>query len=81
MSKAGNNKNEESEVQQSENIYVFNISFIPTKTQVLVTITIENFLLCKQRSRYPNCFKEMPLEKFSFIYLFNKSVLPGQKVG
>lgn len=38
------------------------------KTQVLVTITIENFLLCKQRSWYPNCFKEMPLEKFSFIY-------------
>lgn len=54
MSKAGNNKNEESEVQQSENIYVFNISFIPTKTQMLVTITIENFLLCKQRSWYPN---------------------------
>lgn len=68
MPEAGNNRNEESEVQQSKNIYVFNISFIPTKTQVPVTLSIENFLLCKQYSWYPNCFREMPLEKFSFIY-------------
>lgn len=68
MPEAGNNRNEESEVQQFENIQAFNISFITMKTQVPVTIPIENFLLCKQCSWYPNCFKEMSLEKFSFIY-------------
>lgn len=68
MPEAGKNRNEESEVQQPENIYVFNISFIPTKTQVPVTISTENLLLCKQCSKYPTCFKELPLEKFSFMY-------------
>lgn len=33
MSDAGNNRNEESELQQSENIYVFSISLMPTKSQ------------------------------------------------
>lgn len=34
MPDAGNNRNEESELQQPENIYVFNISLMPTKSQV-----------------------------------------------
>lgn len=45
MPEAGNNINEESELQQSENIYVCNISLMPTKSQVPVTISTENLLL------------------------------------
>lgn len=79
MPEAGNNRNEESEVQRSENIYVFNVSFIAMKAQVPVTISIENLLLCKQCSRYPNCFKDT-IRKIP-IHLFSKSVLLSQKAG
>lgn len=56
MPEAGNNINEESELQQSENTYVFNISLMPTKSQVPVTIPIENSLLIQ--IMYSNCFKK-----------------------
>lgn len=70
MSEAGKDRNEDAEVQQSENSYIFNISFTPMKHRCR-SISIENLFLCKQGSRYPNCFKDT-IRKI-LIHLFRKS--------
>lgn len=67
MPEAGNDINEESELQQSENTYVFNISLMPTKSQVPVTIPIENSLL--KQIMYSNSSRRLHLGgKVSFTY-------------
>lgn len=67
MPEAGNNINEESELPQSENTYVFNISLMPTKSQVPVTISTENSLFIQ--IMYSTSSRRHPSRaKVSFTY-------------